>query len=185
MKKSSLKGFTLLELIIVIAIIGILSILAMPQYNKFISRAKSVACMSNLRQIGIGVLGYVGENNNTYPIIEPNPQKPVYEGVELDEGITPTPLTEFESYGITDQVLKCPADIAGRNYYKDNGTSYQWRIVLDAENAVAPKMYGGRRGGVRIVKPKNVVICTDYTAVHFGRLNRLYADGHVVAKLGD
>ena len=48
------------------------------------------------------------------------------------------------------------------------------------ENGNAIKIYGGRRGyTVRIVKPSRVTICTDYEGVHSGRLNRLYADGHV------
>jgi len=55
---------------------------------------------------------------------------------------------------------------------------------VDDENATAPKIYGGRRGAsVRIIRPGRVTICTDFTGVHFGRMNRLYADGHVKAQL--
>jgi len=176
MMRKSLRAFTLIELIIVISIISMLAVLAMPEYQKFIERSRSVACMGNLRQIGVGILTYVADNDNTYPAIEPNPQDPLYEGTEIEA----TPLTELDEYGITDQSLKCPDD---NRYITERGTSYQWRIILDEENAAAPKVYGGRRGGVRVVKPSRVTICTDYDAFHFGRMNRLYADGHVVAKL--
>lgn len=172
-----LRAFTLIELIIVIAIIGMLVVMSVPEFEKFLHRSRSVACMNNLRQIGVGVLSYVADNDNTYPVIEPNPEDPVY-----DPEVEATPLTEFEEYGVTGNVLRCPSD---RKYFTDRGTSYQWRVILDEENAAAPKIYGGRRGGVRIVKPSRVRICTDMESIHFGRMNRLYADGHVVAKLVD
>ena len=169
----------------VIAIIGMLATMLLPQIGKFQERAQSVVCMNNLRQIGIGVLSYVGEHDNTYPIIEPNPDSPVY-----DPAAEATPLyVELEPYGVTQQVLRCPSDIKGPNYFaqrtttidgKTYGTSYQWRVLVDDENAIAPKIYGGRRGaGVRVVKPSRVTICTDFVAIHSNKMNRLYADGHV------
>ena len=182
-------AFTLLELLVVIAIIGILSSLLFPQVGKFQSRAQSVVCMNNLRQIGIGVLSYVGEHDNTYPIIEPNPDSPVYDP-DSETDVTAKPIyIELEPYGVTQQVLKCPTDLKGHNYFAERtttidgnsyGTSYQWRVLVDDENMAAPKIYGGRRGaGVRIVKPSRVTICTDFLGIHSGKMNRLYADGHV------
>ncbi|MFA7233518.1 MAG: prepilin-type N-terminal cleavage/methylation domain-containing protein [Terrimicrobiaceae bacterium] len=179
------NAFTLIELLVVVAIIGMLASMMVPHIAKFQDRAQSVVCMNNLRQIGVGVLSYVGEHDNTYPIIEMNAEDPVY--LPEDEA---TPIyVALEPYGVTQQVLKCPADIKGPNYFAKNtttidgksyGTSYQWRPIIDEENSISPKIYGGRRGaGVRIVKPSRVTICTDYAGVHSGRLNRLYADGHV------
>ncbi len=169
-------GFTLIELLVVIAIIGILASLLAPELTRFTERARSVACTNNLRQIGVGVLSYVADNDNTYPVIEPNPKDPVY-----SPDVDATPLTEFDAYGVTDQILKCPTDAAknASSYFATAGTSYQWRVILDEENAAAPKIYGGRRGGIRIVKPSRVTICSDMEAIHSGRMNRLYADGHV------
>ena len=66
-------GFTLIELMAVIAIIAMLATMMLPQVSKFQERTQSVVCMNNLRQIGIGVLGYVGDNNTEYPIVEPDP----------------------------------------------------------------------------------------------------------------
>ncbi|MFA7345650.1 MAG: prepilin-type N-terminal cleavage/methylation domain-containing protein [Terrimicrobiaceae bacterium] len=178
-------GFTLIEILVVVAIIGILSSMMLPKIAKIQERAQSVACVNNLRQIGIGVLSYVGEHDNEYPVVEPDPQNPVYPPTTGDDPaeIEAKPLLDvLGPYGVTDAVLKCPADIKGPNWYAKNDphTSYQWRVMLDSENANAPKIYGGRRGySVRIVKPARVTICTDYEGVHSGRLNRLYADGHV------
>lgn len=177
-------GFTLIELLAVMAIIAIMATMLFPQIGKFQERAQSVVCMNNLRQIGIGVLSFVGDNNNEYPVIEPDPQNPVYPNDTSDpDAIVAKPLLDvLGPYGLTDAVLKCPADIKKDNWYAktDPHTSYQWRVMLDSENAAAPKVYGGRRGySVRIVKPSRATICTDYENVHSGRLNRLYADGHV------
>lgn len=183
-------GFTLIELIAVIAIIALMSMMLLPQVGKFQERSQSIVCMSNLRQIGIGVLNYVGDNNNDYPVIEPNPQNPVYQKDNPDDPdeVQAKPMLDvLGPYGVTDAVLKCPADVKGPNWYAANDphTSYQWRVMLDSENANAPKIYGGRRGyTVRIVKPSRVTICTDYEKVHpirlnAKRMNRLFADGHV------
>ena len=185
------NGFTLIELLAVMAIIAIMASMIFPQIGKFQTRSQSIVCMNNLRQIGIGVLTYVGDNNNEYPIIEPNPQNPVYLGAndttDPNAGIAKPMLDVLGPYGVTDAVLKCPADIKGPNNYAkyDPHTSYQWRVMLDDENAAAPKLYGGggRRGyTVRVVKPSRVTICTDYEGVHGdhqNKMNRLYGDGHV------
>lgn len=183
--KSGREGFTLLEMIAVVTIIATMVTLAVPHFGRLQKRTQSIVCVNNLRQVGVGVLSYAGEHDNTFPVIEPNPDSPVY----LPEDEASPLYVELEPYGVTQQVLQCPSDIKGPNYFaqrttvldgKSYGTSYQWRVIVDEENAISPKIYGGRRGaGVRIVKPSRVTVCTDFVGVHSGRMNRLYADGHV------
>jgi prepilin-type N-terminal cleavage/methylation domain-containing protein/prepilin-type processing-associated H-X9-DG protein len=181
------SGFTLIELLIVIAIIGMLVAMSIPEMGRLQTRAQSITCVNNLRQVGIGVLSYVADNDNTFPMIEPNPGDPVYDqkeksedGTEAEYQVKPM-LEALEPYGVTASVLKCPADIRrSDSYFPKYNTSYQWRVTVDAENATAPMIYGGRRGyGIRIAKPSRVTICTDFQAIHGGRMNRLYGDGHV------
>jgi prepilin-type N-terminal cleavage/methylation domain-containing protein/prepilin-type processing-associated H-X9-DG protein len=186
MKPSRRRAFSLVELIVVIAIVGLLAVLVAPEWERIQDRAQSVTCINNLRQIGTGVLAYVGENDNTYPVIEPNPNAPVYDDEDNVAEQEAEPLLDvLGPYGVDTAVLKCPADLRGKNaggrvYFAERGSSYQWRITVDGENGVAPQVYGGRRGwGVRVAKPSRVTIATDFEAIHSRRLNRLYADGHV------
>jgi len=51
MRNKSTKGFTLVEIMIVVAIIGLLSAVAIPNFVKARAKATSTACISNLKQI--------------------------------------------------------------------------------------------------------------------------------------
>lgn len=61
------RGFTLIELLVVIAIIAMLATLLFPALNRAREKAMQIACMSNLRQLGIVVTSYVGDNNGWIP----------------------------------------------------------------------------------------------------------------------
>lgn len=61
------RAFTLVELLVVIGIIAILIAILLPVLSKVQYQAKNTACMSNLRQIAVGVLTYAQDNHNYYP----------------------------------------------------------------------------------------------------------------------
>jgi prepilin-type N-terminal cleavage/methylation domain-containing protein len=60
-------SFTLVELLVVIAIIAVLAGLLLPSLNHARDMARRVACVNNLRQIGVGLISYASENNGWLP----------------------------------------------------------------------------------------------------------------------
>jgi prepilin-type N-terminal cleavage/methylation domain-containing protein/prepilin-type processing-associated H-X9-DG protein len=92
-------GFTLIELLVVIAIIAILASILFPVFARARENARRSSCQSNLKQIGLGILQYVQDYDERYPI---NGSPAVTEAGGWAYTIQP--------YVKSEQLLQCPSE---------------------------------------------------------------------------
>lgn len=98
MKGFALKGFTLIELMISIAIIGILSAIAVPTYNTYTTKARVSELITRASVAKVAVAEYVGINNITQATIATIPAATV--GNNIDIGTcTAAPTTNNPAAG--------------------------------------------------------------------------------------
>jgi prepilin-type N-terminal cleavage/methylation domain-containing protein/prepilin-type processing-associated H-X9-DG protein len=67
-KQQSRKAFTLIELLVVIAIISILAAILFPVFARARENARRASCMSNMKQIGLGIMQYTQDYDEKYPL---------------------------------------------------------------------------------------------------------------------
>jgi prepilin-type N-terminal cleavage/methylation domain-containing protein/prepilin-type processing-associated H-X9-DG protein len=118
--KSNRKAFTLIELLVVIAIIAILAAILFPVFARARENARRTSCLSNLKQIGLGIMQYTQDYD------EKLPASAVCGPQLLETGVTSTGTTcsspagtyyhlwwhEIYSYVKSTQVFVCPSTSA-------------------------------------------------------------------------
>ena len=99
------RAFTLIELLVVIAIIAILAGLLFPVFAKARGRATTVACLSNMKQIGTALQSYLTDYDDKYPMSR---LPDATHTITNLEGTTINWRSELFSYITSKDVLVCP-----------------------------------------------------------------------------
>jgi prepilin-type N-terminal cleavage/methylation domain-containing protein len=86
-------AFTLIELLVVIAIIGVLAGMLFPVVSSIMEKGNSTKCTANLRQIGMAIISYTGDNADTLPGPLTMGQMPMYKSTDI--GSLPKLLAKY------------------------------------------------------------------------------------------
>jgi prepilin-type N-terminal cleavage/methylation domain-containing protein/prepilin-type processing-associated H-X9-DG protein len=150
--ESRVRGFSLIELLVVMAVIAVLAGLLLPSLSSAQAKGRQVACLNNLRQLQLAWTMYLGDHNNTMP-----ENKMTGTGLlgcvsttnswvtgNAQASADPVLLKQGSIYSYTPntQVYRCPAD---RSTIFDASTPRERSYSMDAylNGGLDVRIYGG------------------------------------------
>jgi prepilin-type N-terminal cleavage/methylation domain-containing protein len=125
------KAFSLLELLVVIGIIVILAALLLPVLSRAKTKARNIACVNQLKQLGVAARLYAEDNGSRLPVAEllpSNPTDPQYPLLRISDILAPY-ASRVSGTNVSVPVFKCPAD--NDWFFEAEGSSYQWNAGLN------------------------------------------------------
>ena len=201
-------GFSLIELLVVIGLIGVLMAFLLPALEKARESALKIKCASNIRQVGISLVLYANENHGNYPRTTYIPGAPLTEGTNpaaVDPfkagGVQPNDVTAalfllIRTQDVLPQIFICPyndvnvfgADQATNIRSRSNFTDYTKNLGYSYANPYPDKAAVAAGYALNSqISPRFVLaadlnpgLLDDNTKNHEDEgQNVLYADGHV------
>ena len=131
--RSKRPGFTLIELLVVIAIIAILAALLLPVFTAAKNRAKFAACCNNVRQLGLALLRYTEDYNQTLPALNGYNKSLRSNSDKPNANDNPSTGTLWKYYG-NRALLRCPGDRERMKLSAKNVWSYPmngWCTIIE------------------------------------------------------
>ncbi len=191
------KGFTLIELLVVIAIIAILAAILFPVFAKAREKARQSACSSNLKQIGLGLMQYAQDYDETMPFLWRAAAATDTGATQCSDGVYRTNwITSVYPYVKNNQVFECPSGnmqccLLIKRGYNPNGFAIgrplsefkdPARIVFAADSAVYLACAEDQLVDGRTVNPVYLNTANGYfSARHSDMVEMMFCDGHVKA----
>ena len=166
-RRASLLAFTLVELLVTMAIIAVLAALILPALGRSKESGRTTFCQGNLHQVGLALQLYVDDNKNIMPTMEDYTNGPASNQPTINLVLAPQLAST--------NVLCCPSD---NKYFQQGGSSYGWNYLLNGENADNLQM-------MKLPLPvARIMVVYDKEGFHAllgtnHAQNFLYADGHI------
>jgi prepilin-type N-terminal cleavage/methylation domain-containing protein/prepilin-type processing-associated H-X9-DG protein len=197
-KQPGAAGFTLVELLVVIAVIAVLLAVVVPVTMETRNRARAVACSSNLRQLSGALLAYGRDWDDKLPSLTATPFAGSFAGDRWPDGSSATQLrAAISKYVKNGGVYRCGNDLGSPEYGFDQadgsvftraGSSYlPWSAARSGRYGVA--INGARTAALSPLSSQ--VLLRDYGSSWHGYrrrsgldvetltvANAAYADGH-------
>ena len=197
-------GFTLIELLVVIAIIAILAAILFPVFAKARENARRASCSSNEKQIGLGLMQYTQDYDETLPVAAPtnhNGENP-NDGKDIDASWR----QKIQPYIKSTQLFTCPSNSSNKIPSDAFSPSFP---AINQSYLINGNIYlnGNVPGGMSIASIQSpatsIMVCegpssgANYSGVevnttwtgqqirwfsgHLTTMNLLFCDGHVKA----
>lgn len=126
----------MVELLVAVVVCAVLGTLVLAGGNAMLVKAHQTKCASNLRQIGVAIIGYTQDHSGEFPLTSHSLDPTNYDQAWI--------LSLSDYLGDVDEVRICPADPKGKERLRENGTSYILNSYLTVPQ-VGP--FGERLGG--------------------------------------
>jgi len=180
------QGFTLVGLIIIVAVLAILAAMLLPALASAKRKAKRINCVNNLKQDGLAFRLWEGDNGDKYPMAVSMNKNGTMEYAEDGNAFRHFQVMSNELS--TPKILVCPADdrIPAANFAKLKNQNVSYFVGLDAEETRPQMLLTGDRNVTNGLSPVRSVlelrpeIPAGWTEdLHKGQGNVGLADGSV------
>src|SRR5262245_57700221 len=123
-RKGAPRGFTLIELLVVIAIIGLLAAILFPVFARARENARRTACQSNLKQIGLAMIQYNQDFDDTLVSMSFGTDSNASDATDRYKW-----MDAIYDYVKNPQVFDCPSirgaiDLSGKYVYRSSNYQY-------------------------------------------------------------
>lgn len=144
-KRTNQKGFTLIELMIVVAVIGVLSAIAVPQYQKYVAKSEVASVLATLTGAKTNIEAFAVENG-TFPDDSETGQTPSDLGVPAmplgSVGFTTSGATGSIDFTFATVASGASGLVAGKNLTLSRTTDGSWSCSstdITANDSILPK----------------------------------------------
>lgn len=189
--RSDRRGLTLVELLVVMAIIGVLVGLLLPAVQYVRNSSRRTTCLSQLHQIAIAMDSYMDRfgSRAKYPFAAQTPS------VTKTRPAIVTVLAPFME--ANSAVYNCPGDAYyitstgdldyNKTYFTQEGLSYEYIADTPSSSSLAnktrPEVYGSKDNMNNIRNSSTIILANDFDSFHgptgdTGSRNFVFLDGH-------